>query len=513
MKKIILVILLLVFMQGCSTPLGYLSGDADINGTADAEQLAGYKINYRLQDSDNWTSFGVMIGNNSQKVVEGVLANLNSSELNEGEYELRLVVSDTSNASSDDYVYFSVDNSLITYPYYYDYISNRDYLTVNGTAAGRGFVNYSLRYRNITFDYNTYRYVYDNWTTMHTSNRSVIRGLLYNWYIGNLSTGDYDLELLVDYNNELKGYDFVPFYIYNPTILTNPNTTTQTTVYVGGGGSSGGGGGGSSYSGSGSSDYGRYTETINYRTINAGSRYAVSTRNRYLDITGLSLLTKGNYNDGFIKITEYFYLPSGVVATDRVAYSYFDIEHLQIPNKDIAASNITFRVPIEWLARYTILPDSVGLQRYTGSYWQDLKTDITGLDINYYYYNAASLELSTFAITYKQPVYVYQQETTAIGEQQIRETVIQQVQDVRQGTIGLVDKLVYIVPIAMLVIVVILILVGRKKKNPLAALTKAVNAARKKGFKDGEIAKEAMNSGWPEETINRTLKESKAYKD
>ncbi len=298
-------------------------------------------------------------------------------------------------------------------------------------------------------------------------------------------------------------YYFYAYLASNPAIWTaspvDLNTFTTTTIIsvVGGGG----GGGGGSSSSSGSASYSAYSESLYYKLISKDNPFLGYTKSPLIDVKSIGVNTDELFSKDYIKISEYSYQKSDIAPNNRLVYSFFDIDHIQIPKQSILSSNITFRVPISWLATYSLNPESIILQRYTGSLWQDLATNLANFDSDYYYYTAEAPGLSTFAITYNMPEV---QELTQTSIPQQPTSIIEQ----QQPVVGSINKLFYIIPVIFIALALILLFIGWKK-NPAKILSNAIKNARKRGFSDEDIVKEATAQGWPEDLVRRTLNKPK----
>lgn len=91
--------------------------------------------------------------------------------------------------------------------------------------------------------------------------------------------------------------------------------------------------------------------------------------------------------------------PSGAPdpAAGGTVYSYIELTKTNVTDADLSLVKIKFRVPKSWAASNNIDPLKVSLYRYTSS-WDKLLTTQTSADATYYYYEAVSPGLSTFAV-------------------------------------------------------------------------------------------------------------------
>ena len=88
-----------------------------------------------------------------------------------------------------------------------------------------------------------------------------------------------------------------------------------------------------------------------------------------------------------------------------VVFGYFSFEH-NIPKEKIAKVTIQFKLPKSALSAKNMSVDDVKLERYQpqAKTWIELPTKFVSEDTQYYYFEAASDSLSTFAIVAYKPV-------------------------------------------------------------------------------------------------------------
>ena len=79
-------------------------------------------------------------------------------------------------------------------------------------------------------------------------------------------------------------------------------------------------------------------------------------------------------------------------------YKLLDIEHDDIPSEDIQRIRLSFKVEKEWVENRNLEPGNVTLFRYDGFSWNGLVTRLERTDATYYYFNADSPGLSTYAV-------------------------------------------------------------------------------------------------------------------
>lgn len=91
--------------------------------------------------------------------------------------------------------------------------------------------------------------------------------------------------------------------------------------------------------------------------------------------------------------------PSGAPnpVTDGAVYSYLEITKTNVTDSDLSLVKIRFKVTKSWTTSNSIDSLKVALYRYTSG-WDKLLTTQTSDDATYYYYEAISPGLSTFAV-------------------------------------------------------------------------------------------------------------------
>ncbi|MFH0860876.1 MAG: FG-GAP-like repeat-containing protein [Candidatus Altiarchaeota archaeon] len=203
MKAAIMFTVVAVLMSGCLySERGYISGSVDLNGTAKSGSLLNYTIDVGQSfNASNWTTVGITLTNGTQQILEGVLAVWNTSLVDEGNYTLRLSVTDTGNVTSRDYLYVTVENVLLSYPYNNSDVSIGTPLIINGSVGGASFQNYALlwgRGENPT-----------TWSsegiTLTANGTSIVdKGVLGTWNTSAAgTTGFYTLNLVVNYTTNM----------------------------------------------------------------------------------------------------------------------------------------------------------------------------------------------------------------------------------------------------------------------------------------------------------------------
>jgi PGF-pre-PGF domain-containing protein len=156
MKKITTTILIIIslFIISCVySQKGYISDIASLNGTVYSDNLSSYNFSYQQKGQSTWHSDGFNISNNQNNINFSIMGNWDSSYVNDGEYILRLNVTDNYSQSSYDYVYVSVDNLRFKSPENNSVQSTDTVLEFIGTATGSNYQNYNITYTNDTKPY------------------------------------------------------------------------------------------------------------------------------------------------------------------------------------------------------------------------------------------------------------------------------------------------------------------------------------------------------------------------
>lgn len=108
--------------------------------------------------------------------------------------------------------------------------------------------------------------------------------------------------------------------------------------------------------------------------------------------------------------------PKASSGTSRAVYKYLEIEHKNLAGK-IEQATIEFKVTKAWLTNNSIDKSRIMLQRYTGSTWVELPTEIAKETTANVYYNATTTGFSVFAISVKE-------EETAVEEESGEEELV-----------------------------------------------------------------------------------------
>ena len=105
---------LVLFSCGCVTNQeGFINGTTRVNGTAISPNIARYVLEVGPgRNPANWTTTGIgLTGGGTSNINQSILGSWNTSKVPDGQYTLRLTVTDSNNISSRDMVYVTVDNT------------------------------------------------------------------------------------------------------------------------------------------------------------------------------------------------------------------------------------------------------------------------------------------------------------------------------------------------------------------------------------------------------------------
>ena len=172
---------------------GKVSGTVRIMGTAKAENFSRYSLYYGQGfDPVSWT----LIGSVSQQVDNGFLFAFNFQNLNDGEYVLKLVVTDTSGRSNEDRTIITVDEIKMITPESNQIIGTGSIIDISGSVSGIGFVSYTIAYavNQTSADWRT-----EGISLANGGRQQVQNGPLATWNTSSLTTQFYSLRLTANY--------------------------------------------------------------------------------------------------------------------------------------------------------------------------------------------------------------------------------------------------------------------------------------------------------------------------
>jgi hypothetical protein len=190
----------------------YIRGTIDIIETANDTNFKNYTVEWKNTTGD-WTE----IQNSTGSVSGGILASWDTSTMEDGDYMIRLTVTDNASNSNINIVNVTIDNTqstaIITEPEEGAYI--RGIINIIGTANDTNFKNYTVEWKNTSVD----------WTEIQNSTGSVSGGILATWNTSTLEDGNYMIKLTVTDNASNSNITIVNVTIDNtqPTaIITEP---------------------------------------------------------------------------------------------------------------------------------------------------------------------------------------------------------------------------------------------------------------------------------------------------
>ncbi|OYT52616.1 MAG: hypothetical protein B6U72_07635 [Candidatus Altiarchaeales archaeon ex4484_2] len=193
-----LIIVAIISNLACvSNKEGVINGTVLINGSATSLNFSSYVTEFgRGYNPQNWSTLGINQTNNgSSQVNENILASCDTTLISDGKYTIRLTVTDSSNVSSRDLIFVTVDNIYITSPVNNTILRNGTIITITGKAVGTNFLNYTLKWG--------YGKEPTNWsshgiTLKNNGTQEIDRDVLGTWDTGPIDqAGYYTLNLTV----------------------------------------------------------------------------------------------------------------------------------------------------------------------------------------------------------------------------------------------------------------------------------------------------------------------------
>ncbi|MCX6709952.1 MAG: PGF-pre-PGF domain-containing protein [Candidatus Woesearchaeota archaeon] len=244
-------------------------------------------------------------------------------------------------------------------------------------------------------------------------------------------------------------------------------TCQASACSAGEGGTSGGGvevtGGGAVAAG--------ITETQTVASVSAGSAASFKfTKLDSIGITEIDVNVNANKKDIKLIVSETSKPALATIAIsskDGGIFKYIKITKVGLLDSEITNVKIKFKIPKSWLLTNNIDPSTITLKHLITLTWEDLSTTQISSDSNYYYFEATSLSLSTFAIVGRKMAAVTPtpvptpapQETPAPEE---TPAVIEE-ESVKKPVSSLLIFVLIIAIIALLVVMVYLTLTKKKK--------------------------------------------------
>ena len=164
------------------------------------------------------------------------------------------------------------------------------------------------------------------------------------------------------------------------------STTSQSTGDASGGGGGGGG-------------IGETRAVTIVAEISPGAPATITLDGKRTGIASVALEVAETVKDVRVQVTKLNAKPATIAeAATGTLYSYFDFS-VNIDNTNIKSAMIKFQVPQKWLADNGISKNTVRLQRWANSKWDNLGASLLSEDKDYAYYESATPGFSTFAVT------------------------------------------------------------------------------------------------------------------
>jgi len=176
----------------------------------------------------------------------------------------------------------------------------------------------------------------------------------------------------------------------NVVSVTYTAAAAPPSTPISGGGGGGGAGGGAS-SGS---------QSVIIATVTQGIPAIASFTDTLLYITKVNVTSSKSASNVKITVTNLNMSPIGIASPEGTLFKYADITTQNILSSDMEKVKIKFRVNISWYTANNLDPPTTKLNRYSNGVWSALRTvQVSSNDTTYYYFEADSPGLSTFAIT------------------------------------------------------------------------------------------------------------------
>lgn len=322
----------------------------------------------------------------------------------------------------------------------------------SGTLFGYGYgvgVDGIYNTTNMTFD-TDYGYGYTGGYEYDGSTGGELRyNITWNLTAESPEDGDYTarLEAFAESGSYWRIYmDEVP------TSFTIDTSTTPTTTTTPSSGTSSGSSGG------GSVGPGIHKTSTLFTSVAPGVINIVKISDPEIGLKQIEITVKNSARNIKVTITKLDGKPASVThEVNGKVYRYVEIDTDNLQKDNIDSAKVRFEVLKSWLDENEYDPLSVLLNRYTLLGWEELNTEMTGEDDDYYYYEAETPGFSTFAITGgKEPV----TEVTTTTVKKTTTTVVGETTTV--PIVDLTDKrgdrlIVWLVFIALLVAAVIVL--------------------------------------------------------
>jgi PGF-pre-PGF domain-containing protein len=184
--------------------------------------------------------------------------------------------------------------------------------------------------------------------------------------------------------------------LYPGVLLQGPNVISLTySVPVPSQPSTGGGGGGGV-----AKNATLGSQSVIIATVTQGMPAIASFSDTLLYITAVNITSSKSASNVKITVTNLNMSPVGIASPEDTLFKYADITTQNILSSDMEKVKIKFRVNISWYTANNLDPPTTRLNRYSNGVWTTLRTvQISSNSTTYYYFEADSPGLSTFAIT------------------------------------------------------------------------------------------------------------------
>ena len=381
---------------------------------------------------------------------------LNSTELETGNYNLTLIVSNNETNISTSWNITIAPPKIDVEFNYSNNITNFEW--TQGTNKNNAL---NLSNHFITDPYENIEYTLINSTKINMTITNNIISFLVN-------DNNYYGEQIVlikanDSNSSAQSNEF--------TIKINEKI--EETPRTSGGGSSGGGGGGLP-----PIDTSKYSEII----IEADKEIKISNNNDKVPFKELQIKINKKIENARIIVEALKENPFETNNLQQKIYKTISITHTNLEDEDIDEAIIKFSVERNWTINNSVEKEKIKLLRYTNK-WTELETKYLSFDANNYYYESISPGLSLFAITVEEeqtqeepkPEFYKNESTIELFIVEKNETLIEQkqpqtIQESKQTnkmnelTIKIISAILSIIAILLVIILINELAKKRAKK-------------------------------------------------
>ncbi len=163
MKKIILLLIILIFISGCIGSYnkeGFVEDTIEIYGSAGGDDFDHYVIKIgKGRNPIEWTDKGISLIDDGRKSIENdVLGWWDTMQVGDGRYTVKIIVYDKNETVNEDILYFTVDNLKIDINDFinFDGYPEKEYderfcelpycLEIRGTVKGTNFEKFTVEY-------------------------------------------------------------------------------------------------------------------------------------------------------------------------------------------------------------------------------------------------------------------------------------------------------------------------------------------------------------------------------